>query len=532
MKKKKTIKTAADFSQKQKINFFSAMMIVVGSCIGAGIFFKSKAVLSNANGSLILALISWAIAAFAVIAMALALIEIVSATKKDDDLSFIGWNKLFNSVWIFKASKNFMLYIYLPLNFFYMPLYFIQTIQDAIWNFSEGNNSSVLLGFSHEWIVWIIIAFGIGMWFLFTGLKAKISDWQNKIILVFKFFPLVFAALIGFILIATGVQSSAQAGISVNIEAGLTQGASLASLTPGLGMFIGIAGIFFAYDGFYVSAGIQSEMKEPERTPKAILYGLGIVTVVYVIIAISMSIVGNGSIGGLEEQLQSAGMSAKASFIFMGVINLLVAIGILGIINGFAVWTPRYMEDLIAANEIPFINKKKWKLNKHLPLSGLKITLILTLPLFVIFAIIGALGYTDSSGYAFYGAQMDNLYSLADDLSNWTSVIVFGFIAIAIYGAIRNRKTQKVKVTKNKFLIPFGIVSIILVGLSMSITVIIPIIDLFLLTAVQNTFLTNELVVGKFIKVFILFIFILVMFVPTIIENYFSKKTKLATAEI
>ncbi|MBR2857761.1 hypothetical protein IKE96_00890 [bacterium] len=41
---------------KKKIGFFSAMMIVVGSCIGAGIFFKAGKVLEYSQNSLILAI--------------------------------------------------------------------------------------------------------------------------------------------------------------------------------------------------------------------------------------------------------------------------------------------------------------------------------------------------------------------------------------------------------------------------------------------------------------------------------------------
>jgi len=65
-------------------------------------------------------------------------------------------------------------------------------------------------------------------------------------------------------------------------------------MTPGFGLFIAVAAIFFAYDGFYVTAGIQSEMKEPKKTPLAILFGLIIVTVIYLLIAIAMSLGASG----------------------------------------------------------------------------------------------------------------------------------------------------------------------------------------------------------------------------------------------
>ena len=41
---------------KKQIGFFSAMLVVVGSCIGSGIFFKAKSVLTGSENSIILAM--------------------------------------------------------------------------------------------------------------------------------------------------------------------------------------------------------------------------------------------------------------------------------------------------------------------------------------------------------------------------------------------------------------------------------------------------------------------------------------------
>ncbi|MEG1739583.1 MAG: hypothetical protein RR266_04010 [Bacilli bacterium] len=55
-KKTKEEKSLAAAPTSKKIGFFSAMLIVMGSSIGAGIFFKSKAVIDGAHGNLILAI--------------------------------------------------------------------------------------------------------------------------------------------------------------------------------------------------------------------------------------------------------------------------------------------------------------------------------------------------------------------------------------------------------------------------------------------------------------------------------------------
>jgi amino acid transporter len=47
-----------DQPTKKKIGFFSAILLVIGSSIGAGIFFKNGEILRNVQGSIILSLVS------------------------------------------------------------------------------------------------------------------------------------------------------------------------------------------------------------------------------------------------------------------------------------------------------------------------------------------------------------------------------------------------------------------------------------------------------------------------------------------
>lgn len=91
-------------STTKKIGFISVILMVIGSSIGAGIFFKSARVLEYSGGNLIFAIISWIIAAVAVIALALALVEISSG--RNDNLGMIGWNQTFASKHSYKMCKN------------------------------------------------------------------------------------------------------------------------------------------------------------------------------------------------------------------------------------------------------------------------------------------------------------------------------------------------------------------------------------------------------------------------------------------
>ena len=532
--KKESADGLANAPLKKKIGFFSAMMIVVGSCIGAGIFFKAGTVLKDSQNSLILAIFTWIIAAFAVIAMALALIEIASA--RNDNLSIIGWSQTFNGKIVYKACKNFMVYIYLPLTYFFMPLYVVMSLQDGIGALLPSGQAPL------DWWALMLIALAMSVYFIMVcGVSSKVGNIQNWIITVFKFIPLAFAVVMGIVIFASprvttldGVDlgggqlpSTIAPGFSADtITNPGTDTASIytfASMTPGFGIFIAIAAIFFAYDGFYVAAGIQSEMKEPKKTPMAILFGLIIVTVIYLLIAIGMSLgTADGTPYGFQAWLESKGDVGR---IIYGIFQILIGVGVLGIINGFAMWSTRFMEDLILANEVPFSTKLANKIGKrNIPWVGIVYNLVLSLPIVVIFCIIGGLGYIDAGGYGTsYGYKAAELYSFADLMATWTALLAFSFITFAIAGGIKNRKTNLIKVQKSKSFMPMAICAVIINALAIFFTFFEPIANLFMLFRITGTSLTTDLLVSRIMVVVVLFLFLGLMLLPIFIENMIDK---------
>ena len=528
--KEPTMQPISEASTSKKISFFSAMMVVVGSSVGAGIFLRSASVLEHAQGSLPLAILSWLVASFAVIAMALSLIEIASA--RNDNLSLIGWCKTFNSRIMYKASKNFMFYIYLPLTYFFMPMYVLIQLQDGIgvWTHttiaSDGVVSlgSFTFGTNVDWLIWGAISIVISIYFIMSaGLSSKVGNIQNLLISFVKFIPLLIAAFIGYAFVA--MNGTGDIGITPGVNPDPNTPGNeyydptrFSTFNPGFGMFLAISGIFFAYDGFYVTAGLQTEMKEPKKTPKAILFGLIIVTVIYLAIAISMSLNGTGSFYGFGEWL----VGENLGWLF-GIINILISIGILGIINGFSLWAPRFVEDLIKENELPFSNKYVNKLNANKPIVGIKYTLFASIPIMVLFTIIGALAFENTGNYPDYGSGMASLYSFCDIVANWTAVFAFAFITAAIYGGIRNRKTQKIETQKYKNFMPYAITAVGIMSVTLFITVLNPIIDLMLIY-VPNANISQEGLLGRIMLVIVLILFIAIMFVPTIIEDKINEK--------
>jgi amino acid transporter len=64
----------------------------------------------------------------------------------------------------------------------------------------------------------------------------------------------------------------------------------LSGATGVLGVIGSVPAIAFSFDGFYTAAGMQSEMKEPEKTPKALVFGLLLVAVIDLLVAVSLLI--------------------------------------------------------------------------------------------------------------------------------------------------------------------------------------------------------------------------------------------------
>lgn len=522
--KQKQESNFANAPTSKKIGFFSAMLVVVGSSVGAGIFFKAGNVLTESQGSIVFAMFCWVLAGFAVIAMALALIEIASA--RNDNLSIIGWCQTFNSRFTYKACKNFMVYVYLPLTFFFMPLYTIMSIQDGISSLIPDYNG---FGTDADWAIMMILTILISVYFIVVnGMSSRMGNIQNWIITSVKFLPLVFAAILGFVILGINGNistSSYAAGFNPSTPEASSDVYTFSQLTPGFGMFIAIGGIFFAYDGFYVTAGIQTEMKEPKKTPTAILVGMIVVTVIYLIIALSMSLgAEDGNPFGYQNFLESNGLiGLYAAF------QILIGVGVLGIINGFALWSTRFMEDLIKANEVPMSVKLVNKIKEKRADVGIVYNLVLAIPIVFIFCVIGGLGYVDSSGYGeVYGTGVSKLYSFGDLMATWTSVVAFAFILFSIVGAMKNRKTNNIKVEKNKVFYPMAVASVITMSLPIFMTFFGPIADLFMLFHINigndwNAYV-SDILVPRIMSVVVLIIFISLMIVPTLIEDYKLKK--------
>lgn len=538
---------------KKKIGFFSAMLVVVGSCIGSGIFFKAKNVLVGSQNSIILAMVCWIFVAFATLCMALALIEIVSA--RNDNLSLIGWCKTFNNRLIYKFSKNYMFYLYTPIKGFFLPLYMVMSMQDAVAAIyiSKGMQYSGF-GTSADWTIIMVIAICISLYFTLTcGYSIKIGNAQNWVITSVKFIPLALAAVVGFVIfgMSHGLPEGSQfaPGFSQWDPSAMSPEQFYTfKILPGLGFFIAASGILYAYDGFYGAAGIKTEMKEPNKAPMAIVMGLVVTTIIYLIIAISMSL---GSTAGNPQGLVH--FFAKKNIIWLfAVFQIFIGIGIMGVTNGYNMFATRFVEDLVRDGELPFSKTGAKYLAKGNRFVGAIYCLAITIPIIVLFSIIGSfyINTTDAGNgvlfskldslqgapiysavqglvspdgaiYYTYGTGVGKLYTFCDMVSNWSALFIFLFITLALIGGLKNRKTNQVKVNQFKFFIPMSLIATICISIPIIFTIIEPFVNLIFLAKIPtntNGYVDSVLVPRIMALVMLLFYLALVT-LPTIIED-------------
>lgn len=476
------------------MSYLSMIIFVIGSTIGAGIFFKNKNIAQLAHGDFGLVLATWGVAIFGILALALALIEVSSAQKTDRGT--LEWTKLFTPKWFHKSSTNYVKYIFIPLTLFTMPIYVVNTFEDAGWHIQ--NAGYVLL-----------LSFGIFAWFMIINLISfRFSEISQWVFTAVQTVPLIVLPIIAYAhpLDAHDIIHKTAVGTQSGVN----------GCSSWIALIAGISAISFAYDGFYVIASMKEKTSSPTKMGFGMVMGVAVVSMVYLFLTIAFNI---GSADGTHNGIQNVSPS------LLKAMNACIAVGIIGIINGYSMGAPRQFRGLAETGEAKEItilqkwiyrSKTKAGDKKQLEFAGWSYLFLATTVLFVSLGIVGAYGYNrdDWGAYGDYGTGT-YLYSFSDTLVNFTSLLIFIVIATSVLGAIINRKTNKVAVTKNKFFIPAAWAAVIIFYAAGAYMVIASFLDMFNVTHD----LDHDAIVGSVIK-FLIFVAILaISIIPAFAVN-------------
>lgn len=291
---------------KDRYSLLTAITMIVGICIGSGIFFKADNVLIATNGSIVLGVVLYALGAVAIIFGGLTVAELASRTDKPGGV--ITYSEEFVGMGFASAFGWFHTLVYYPTLTF-------------VVSFVVGIYMSTLFGWSIGLGGWCLIGAGFTtLCFLYNTWSPRFGGLFQDVSCVIKVIPLIVLAFCGLI---WGDPASGFANLSAQLQ--------------GSGKWLmGISAVAFSYDGWIVSTSIAHEIKNSKRNlPRALIAAPLAVLLLYLAYFIALSTY-LGSAGVLELG-DSAVYKMAEDFLggfFSKLVLVFVIISVMGTVNG------------------------------------------------------------------------------------------------------------------------------------------------------------------------------------------------------
>ncbi len=442
--------------------FLTLICMVIGIVIGTGEFIKNDN--EKGSGHVLdatqngwMAILLWAIIGIACVFMMLCFIEVASSTFKKGNGTTSSWAKIFINRKIASFISLFWIFFYVPI--FYSVLS-LMIIKYSLVSFDLTPDSGSL----KYTMIYIFGSLGFLLFFAFLNTYFRTAGKYFQIIGTFlKLIPFILILLIGFIFPAhpnAFTKDDYQTWNATNF-------------------FSATGPILFSFDGFIFAANLQKETKNKDLIFKALLGGILIIVVVYILEAIALF---SGTDSGAVSDLFANVFHTKNVDL---VLNLMIVMAIIIGLNGNSLVGANYIVTDSNMNLICTFNKNISQ--KHSGLFQLCIGLIW-------FSLLTFLGLFVNNGM--HGGVYDPGY-YSDIFSN--IIVIFAFIVYItiLISAIINRFTKKVEVIKVKNMIFYGIVSI---------TILVICISYSLVITIMNFDITTFLLFGTLVTHFILFL--------------------------
>lgn len=326
----------AEGELKRTMTFFPALSTVMGTVIGAGVFFKAASV-ASVTGSTSLHMFSWLLGGLISVCAGLTAAELAAAIPETGGMLR----------YVERAYGKFASFL---LGWAQAIIYFPANV--AALSIIFGTQFKNLFGLSDTMIVPIAIAAATSI-MLLNFLGSKAGGMFQSITLVCKLVPLA-------LIVVFGLFQEGQIEVSLfPVQAG----AGVGGFAPALGA--GLLATMFAYDGWIHVGNIAGELKNPSRDlPRAIAGGIFGIMIVYLLV--NWAYLRTMAIPDLAGN-ENAAMEV-AQKIFGGLGGRIVTIGILvsvyGTINGYTLTGMRLPYAMGISRQLPFSDKLA-KLNRN-----------------------------------------------------------------------------------------------------------------------------------------------------------------------
>ncbi len=321
----------------QTIGFTAALATVMGTVIGAGVFFKADPV-THATGSTGLTMLAWLVGGLITICAGLTAAELAAAIPETGGMMrYIDHTYGSLAAFLLGWAETT---VYFPANIAALSIVF-------------ATQCINLFSWSAHWQIPIAIIVGLSLTILnFFG--SRVGGLFQSFTTVFKLIPLA-------IIIIFGLIHPGSNAVHVSLF-DVTRSNGSGSFLSALGS--GVLATLFAYDGWIHVGNIAGELKHPERDlPRSILIGLTGTMVVYLLVsAVFVLVLPINQIAGNPNAA-----SEVARVLFGGVGGKIITMGILisvyGGINGYTMTGMRIPYAMALENRLPF-NRQLRSLSK------------------------------------------------------------------------------------------------------------------------------------------------------------------------
>ncbi len=326
---------------KRQISFGQALATVIGSVIGAGVFFKIGTITAQ-TGSSSTTIFVWILAGIISIASGLTISEIAASLKINGAIKYLDYT--YGRVWGFLFGWAQMI-VYFPAQIGALSSIFgVQFVSLFGINAKYANLIAIFL-------VLFLLAINL--------IGTKFSSKMQSVITILKVIPIVLIIIWGFFnqnKIAAPI-FPLTVGNNISFPNAISQG---------------LLSALFAFEGWIVVTNLANEVKNSEKDlSRAIILGLSAITLIYVLINYTFL-----TVLPIHDLVNNNNAAFEASMKLFGQFGgKLVTIGILisvyGAVNAFMLTGMRTPYILAQDNLLPFSNKiGKANIHTGVPVMG------------------------------------------------------------------------------------------------------------------------------------------------------------------
>lgn len=293
-------------NKHEKYSLLTAITMIVGTCIGSGIFFKSDNILIATNGSIMLGVILFVLAAIAIIFGSLSVGELAAKTNEPGGL--VTYAQEFVNAKTACGFGWFLTFIYYP-TIAVVVSWVIGVYVDILFHLQATLELQMIIGFIF-----------LSICFVYNILLPKLGAIFQDVSTFIKMLPLLLLGILGILF------GDPLAGLGDIGPTTLLSSSWIMALGP----------IAYSYDGWIVATSIAHEVKDAKKAmPKALTIAPLIVLAIYTLYFVGItSYLGVDQVMALGDAHVSVAASALLGNTFAKMIVVFVIILVMGTVNG------------------------------------------------------------------------------------------------------------------------------------------------------------------------------------------------------